>query len=122
MGSRVFKIVFIRDGIYNVSYSSSYRGDNVQVVQPSIEALQEFNIQTNASSAEFGRSSGALINAVVRSGSNSVRGSAYEFLRNDAFDANNFFSNSFGTPKPVLHRNQSGSAVGGPILRDRLFW
>src|SRR5204862_7823366 len=60
--------------------------------------------------------------AVIHSGSNSVRGSTYEFLRNDAFDANNFFSNSFGTSKPVLQRNQFGFAVGGPIIRDKLFW
>src|SRR6266480_7788953 len=74
-GNRVFNNVFLLDGVDNISYSSSYRGENVQVVQPSIEALQEFKIQTNGYSAEFGRSSGAVINAAVRSGSNAVRGS-----------------------------------------------
>src|SRR6266850_3521914 len=64
-GNRVFNNVFLLDGVDNVSYSSSYRGENVQVVQPSIEALQEFRIQTNAYGAEFGRSSGALVNAVI---------------------------------------------------------
>ena len=60
-GNRVFNNVFLLDGVDNLSYSSSYRGENVQVVQPSIEALQEFRIQTNASSAEFGRGAGAIV-------------------------------------------------------------
>ena len=67
-GNRVFNNVFLLDGVDNVSYSSSYRGENVQVIQPSIEALEEFKIQTNAYSAEFGRSSGGVINAAIRSG------------------------------------------------------
>jgi hypothetical protein len=65
----------------------------VQLVQPSIEALQEFKIQLNAYSAEFGRSSGAVVNATIKSGTNNIHGSLYEFLRNDALDANNFLSN-----------------------------
>src|SRR6266566_2789709 len=121
-GNRVFNNVFLLDGVDNVSYSSSYRGENAQIVQPSIEALQEFKIQTNAYSAEFGRSAGAVINAAVRSGSNAIHGSIYEFLRNDALDANNFFSNKFGSPKPVRHRNQFGFAVGGPVVKNKLFW
>ena len=121
-GNRVFNNVFLLDGVDNISYSSSYRGENVQIVQPSIEALQEFKIQTNAYSAEFGRGSGAVINAAIRSGSNSIHGSVYEFLRNDALDANNFFSNAFGAPKPVRHRNQFGAAVGGPIVKNKVFW
>src|SRR5437016_175889 len=121
-GNRAFNNTFLLDGVDNVSYSSSYRGENVQVVQPSIEALQEFKIQTNAYSAEFGRSAGAVINAATRSGSNSIRGSLYEFLRNDALDANNFFSNAFGAPKPERRRNQFGAAAGGPMVKDRVFW
>jgi len=121
-GNRVFNNVFLLDGVDNLSYSSSYRGENVQVVQPSIEALQEFRIQTNAYSAEFGRSSGAVVNVATRSGSNSIRGSVYEFLRNDALDANNFFSNAFGAPKPVRQRNQFGAALGGPAVKDKVFW
>ncbi len=121
-GNRVFNNVFLLDGVDNISYSSSYRGENVQIVQPSIEALQEFKIQTNAFSAEFGRSSGAVINAAIRSGSNSIHGSVFEFLRNDALDANNFFSNAFGSSKPVRRRNQFGGALGGPIVKDKVFW
>jgi Carboxypeptidase regulatory-like domain/TonB dependent receptor len=121
-GNRTFNNVFLLDGVDNISYSNSFRGENVQLVQPSVEALQEFKIQTNAYSAEFGRSSGAVVNAVIKSGTNSLRGSVYEFLRNDALDANNFFSNALGAPKPKRERNQFGAAVGGPLVRNRTFW
>jgi hypothetical protein len=121
-GNRTFNNVFLLDGVDNISYSNSFRGENVQLVQPSIEALQEFKIQTNAYSAEFGRSSGAVVNATIKSGTNSIRGSVYEFLRNDVLDANNFFSNALGAPKPRRQRNQFGAAVGGPLIKNRTFW
>ena len=121
-GNRTFNNVFLLDGVDNISYSNSFRGENVQLVQPSIEALQEFKIQTNAYSAEFGRSSGAVVNATIKSGTNSIRGSVYEFLRDDSLDANNFFSNALGAPKPKRERNQFGAAVGGPLVRNRTFW
>jgi hypothetical protein len=121
-GNRVFSNVFQLDGVDNVSYSNSFRGENVQLVQPSIEALQEFKIQTNAYSAEYGRGSGAVINATIKSGTNTLRGSVYDFFRNDALDANNFFSNALGAPKPKRERNQFGAAVGGPLVRNRTFW
>jgi hypothetical protein len=121
-GNRTFNNVFLLDGVDNISYSNSFRGENVQLVQPSIEALQEFKIQTNAYSAEFGRSSGAVVNATIKSGTNVVRGSAYGFLRNDALDANNFFSKLLGAPKPKRERNQFGGAAGGPLIRNRTFW
>ena len=121
-GNRAFNNVFLLDGVDNISYSNSFRGENVQLVQPSIEALQEFKIQTNAYSAEFGRSSGAVVNATIKSGTNSVRGSVYEFIRDDALDANNFFSNLLGAPKPVRKRDQFGGAAGGPLIRNRTFW
>jgi hypothetical protein len=121
-GNRTFNNVFLLDGVDNISYSNSFRGENVQLVQPSIEALQEFKIQTNAYSAEFGRSSGAVVNATIKSGTNNVRGSAYEFLRNDGLDANNFFSNALSAPKPRRRRNQFGAAVGGPVVKNRTFW
>jgi hypothetical protein len=121
-GNRTFNNVFLLDGVDNISYSNSFRGENVQLVQPSVEALQEFKIQTNAYSAEFGRSSGAVINATIKSGTNAIRGAVYEFLRNDVLDANNFFSNALGAPKPVRKRNQFGAAVGGPLVKNRTFW
>ena len=121
-GNRVFMNAFLLDGVDNTSYSNSFRGDNVQVVQPSVEALQEFKIQTNAYAAEFGRSAGAVINATIRSGTNSFKGTVYEFLRNDAFDASNFFAKLAGQEKPLRRRNQFGVAFGGPITKDRTFF
>ncbi len=121
-GNRTFNNVFLLDGVDNISYSNSFRGENAQLVQPSIEALQEFKIQTNAYSAEYGRSSGAVINATIKSGTNAIRGSVYEFLRNEKLDANNFFSNALGQPKPIRKRNQFGAAVGGPLVKNRTFW
>jgi len=120
-GNRVFSNNFLLDGVDNGSYSNSFRGENVQLIQPSVDALQEFKIQTNAYPAEDGRGSGAIINATLRSGTNQIRGSAYEFLRNDALDANNYFLNAAGEPRPVRKRNQFGAAVGGPIVRSRTF-
>jgi hypothetical protein len=121
-GNRTFNNVFLLDGVDNISYSNSFRGENVQLVQPSIEALQEFKIQTNAYSAEYGRSSGAVVNATIKSGTNALRGSVYEFLRHDGLDANNFFSNALSSPKPRRRRNQFGAAAGGPLVRNRTFW
>ncbi len=120
-GNRAFNNAFQLDGVDNVSYSNSFRGINMQVVQPSVEALQEFKIQTNAYSAEFGRSSGALINAVIKSGTNNLHGSTYEFHRNDNLDAANFFSNKAGAAKPFRLRNQFGATLGGPIVKNKTF-
>src|SRR6266700_4932050 len=120
-GNRAFQNAFQLDGVDNTSYSNSFRGLNVQVIQPSVEALQEFKIQTNAYSAEFGRSAGALVNAVIKSGTNSLHGSVYEFLRNSQLDASNFFANKAGLAKPFRQRNQFGAAAGGPIIKNKTF-
>src|SRR5262249_39746982 len=120
-GNRAFQNAFQLDGVDHTSYSNSFRGLNAQVIQPSVEALQEFKIQHNAYSAEFGRSAGALINAVTRSGSNDLHGSVYEFLRNSEMDASNFFANKAGLKKPFRQRNQFGASAGGPIIRDKTF-
>jgi hypothetical protein len=86
-----------------------------------VEAILEFQVLTNAYSAEFGRSAGGVINAVTRSGTNTMHGSAFEFLRNDALDARNFFDPP-GAPKPDFTRHQFGAVVGGPIKSDRTFY
>ena len=95
-GNRTFNNVFLLDGVDNMSYSNSFRGENVQLVQPSIEALQEFKIQTNAYSAEYGRSAGALVNAVIRSGRTASTAASTNFSATTALDAKNFFSKKPG--------------------------
>ncbi len=88
----------------------------------SIDAVQEVHIQTSTYAPEFGRMPGAQVSVVTRSGTNELHGSVYEFLRNDAFDANDWFANSVMLDKPPLHHNQFGGTVGGPILRDKTFF
>src|SRR5215472_13341500 len=120
-GNRAFQNSFLLDGVDNNSYATSYRGNNAQVLQPSVEALQEFKIQTNAYSAEFGRSAGAVVNAIFKSGTNELHGSAYEFFRNRSLDSANFFFNNSGAEKPFRLRNQFGGTLGGPIVKNRTF-
>jgi len=92
------------------------------VIFPSVDALDEFKMQTSTYSAEFGRSLGGVVNLQIKSGANQSHGSVFEFLRNDAFDANNFFNNRAGRPKPDFSQHQFGGTLGGPIVRDRTFY
>jgi Carboxypeptidase regulatory-like domain len=92
------------------------------VIFPSVDALDEFKLQTSTYSAEFGRSLGGVVNIQIKSGANALRGSVFEFHRNDAFDANNFFNNRAGRPKPEFKQNQFGGTLGGPIFRDKTFF
>jgi len=84
-----------------------------------VDAIEEFSVLTNNYSAEYGKTSGGVVNAISRSGTNKFHGSAYEFLRNSALDARNFFDKGSISP---FHRNQFGAAVGGPIRKDRTFF
>ena len=92
------------------------------VVFPSVDALDEFKLQTSTYSAEFGRSLGGVVNLQIKSGTNKLRGSAFEFHRNDAFDANNFFNNKANRAKPDFKQNQFGGTLGGSIFKDRTFF
>ena len=112
---------FILDGIDNNSYGTSNQGFSNQVVQVSPDAVEEFKVQTNNFSAEFGRAGGAVVNATFRSGTNQYRGTAWEFYRDTALNATGFFKPSSGQ-KPTLNRNQFGGVFGGPIARDRAFF
>jgi hypothetical protein len=85
-------------------------------IEPIIDALQEFRVQSTNYSAEFGSEAGGQINAVIKSGTNGFHGALWEFLRNDKLDANNFFSNRTGTARAPFHRNQFGPAAGGPVI------
>ena len=89
---------------------------------PQQESVQEFKVQTNNLSAEFGRTAGAITNLTSKSGSNEFHGSVYEFLRNDVLDAGNFFDNKAGQPVSPLRQNQYGAAVGGPIVPNKTFF
>jgi hypothetical protein len=92
------------------------------VIFPSVDSLDEFKLQTSTYSAEFGRSLGGVVNLQIKSGTNAFRGSGFEFHRNDAFDANNFFNNKNNRPKPEFEQNQFGGTLGGPVFKDRTFF
>jgi hypothetical protein len=92
------------------------------VIFPSVDALEEFKLQTSTYSAEFGRSMGGVVNLQIKSGSNQFRGSAFEFMRNDSLDANNFFNNRAGRPRPDFSQHQFGGTLGGPIVKDKTFF
>ena len=114
---------FTIDGVDN-----NFMMMNSPGMSPSMDAIQEFRVLDNTS-AEFGRSAGASVNIVIKSGTSNLHGSLYEYLRNDKFDANDFFANKQGTGKVPFRQNQYGVAVGGPVLipkiyhgRDKTFW
>ena len=89
---------------------------------PSVDALQEFKIERSTYDAEYGRSGGGQINVVTKSGTNQFHGDAYEFLRNDKLDANDFFLNAAGVKRPPLRYNDFGYTIGGPIRKDKTFF
>ncbi len=90
-------------------------------VLPSVDAVQEFKVQTDNYSAEFGRSGSGVINLIYKSGTNDLHGSAFEFLRNSDMDANDFFSNRNGIPLQSFKRSQFGGTAGGPVYLPRLY-
>jgi hypothetical protein len=95
---------------------------NVVTLIPTQDAIQEFKVQTNNQGPEFGRTGGGIINFTTKSGTNSFHGSAYEFLRNKVLDANDFFLNAGGVKVPPFTQNQFGGNIGGPVVRDKLFF
>jgi hypothetical protein len=114
---------FLLDGARNVNYLRGLDNEQRDMIRPPLDALQEFTVQTSNYSAEFGASAGALVNAITRSGTNKWHGSVYDFIRNNAADAKNYFFNPVSTPrKPQLVQNQYGGSFGGPIKRDKLFF
>ncbi len=91
-------------------------------VFPSVDAIGEFKMMDSNYSAEFGRSLGNVVNVIYKSGTNSFHGSAYEFLRNSALDANSFFSNARGVALPSFKRHQFGGVINGPVIKDKTFF
>ena len=119
-GGRPTQNSYRLDGIIVNDYSNAGPG-SVLGQNLGVDAIQEFTVLTSDYSAEYGFTSGGVINAITRSGTNTFHGTAFEFLRNDKFDANTFFSNLNGLPKTELRRNQFGAAGGWKVLKDRLF-
>jgi hypothetical protein len=122
-GGRGDSITFLLDGGNNNNLLS-----NLAVFNPNPELVTEFRILTSNYTAEYGRNGGGIVSVVTKSGTNHLHGSAYDFLRNDALNANTFFNNRDGLPREILKRNQFGFTAGGPLYipkvvngKDRLF-
>src|SRR5579863_8472376 len=96
-------------------------GNNTPLV-PTQDAVQEFNVVTNSVPAEYGLFGGGVINMTTKSGTNTLHGSAYEYIRNRVFNANDYFNNRTGLPRPEFTQNQFGATVGGPIIHDKTFF
>ncbi len=116
---------FLLDGMDNNAYGESNQGFDNQIIQPTPDAVAQFQVVTNNESAEYGRSAGATINVATRSGTNQLHATLYEFLRNTDLNAFGYYHAVSGAhvfPKPGFNRNQFGADFGGPILMNRLFW
>jgi hypothetical protein len=113
-GSQGTQTEYLMDGADNTDSFS-----NVNLPFPFPDALQEFSVQTSGLAAQYGFHPGAVVNVVTRAGTNAYHGTVFEFLRNNFFDATNYFSQ---TVKDTLKRNQFGGAIGGPIVHDKLFF
>ena len=123
-GGRADSVTFLLDGGVNNNLLS-----NLVVFTPNPDVIAEFRILTSNYTAEYGRNGGGIVSAVTRSGTNAYHGNLFEFVRNDAFNANSFFNNRDGLPREVLKRNQFGFTIGGPITvpkvvkgKDRFFF
>ena len=119
-GSRPTQSITLLDGT-NINSFFYRAGSGVGGRNLGVDAIREFRLLTNNYSAEYGRTNGAVINVVTRSGGNALHGSAFEFLRNAALDAKNFFDDP-NEPTPHFVRNQFGGSIGGPIVQDRTFF
>jgi hypothetical protein len=124
-GARAYQDNFMLDGVDNNSNLADLFNNTSYSVEPSVDGLQEFKVQTNDYSAEFSRGNGAVVNAVTKSGTNQLHGDAWEFLRNNGLDSRNFFSPTV----PIYKQNQFGFTLGGPVVlphvyngRDRTFF
>ena len=119
-GARALENSYLLDGVDNRNWIMGNTG-SAQIIQPIIDTIQEFKVQTANFSAEFGQAAGGVVNVTTKSGTNSLHGDIFEFLRNSRMDATPFFEPA-GQPKPLLIQNQFGATSGGPIVRDRTFF
>jgi hypothetical protein len=116
-GGREDSVTYLLDGGNNNSLL-----DNNFVFNPNPDAVAEFRVLESDYTAEYGRNGGGIISVVTKSGTNQFHGSAFDFLRNDALDANSFINNRNDLPRQDLKRNQFGATFGGPIVKDKLFF
>jgi outer membrane receptor protein involved in Fe transport len=116
-GGRQDSVNYLLDGGNNTSLMT-----NAVVLNPNPDMIAEFKILTNNYTAEYGRNSGGVVSVVTKSGTNQLHGSLFEYFRNEDMNANDYFSNAAGLPRPILKRNQFGGTFGGPIKKDKLFY
>ncbi len=120
-GNRTLQNDYLLDGVDNNSHATSYRGDRVDVILPSVDAVQEFKVQSNGYSAEYGHSAGAVVNVTIKNGTNQFHGTAWEFFRNNDMDAHGWTPTLRGR-KPEVRFNLYGANIGGPIRKDKTFF
>ena len=113
---------YLLDGIDNNSNAVDFLNGTNYIVLPPLDAIAEFKVQTADFSAELGRAAGAVLNATVKSGTNGIHGAVWEFFRNDVLDAADWFEDNAGIKKGELRQNQFGGAIGGPIVKNKLFY
>ena len=113
---------YLLDGIDNNSDNVDFLNGTNFVVLPPPDALSEFKVQTSDYSAELGRAAGAVLNATIKSGTNEIHGDVWEFFRNDVLDAADWFENNAGIKKGELRWNQFGGSIGGPIIKNKIFY
>lgn len=113
---------YLLDGIDNNSNAVDFLNGTNFIVLPPVDAISEFKVQTADFSAELGRSAGAVMNATIKSGTNHIHGAVWEFFRNDKLDAADWFEDNAGIKKGALRQNQFGGSIGGPIIRDKVFF
>jgi hypothetical protein len=121
-GARALQNNFLLDGVDNNSISENVQELTSQVSRPSVDAIQEFKVVTSPYSAEYGRSPGAAVSVSTKSGTNSLRGTGYEYFRNEAMDSIDYLSKRANAPKAANQQNQYGGNLGGPIIKDNAFF
>jgi len=121
-GNRSLQNNFLLDGVANNSFSTNVQELTTQISRPSVDAISEFKVITSPYAAEYGWAPGASVVVNTKSGTNAIRGTAYDFFRNDSLDTINYFAKAANQPKPTNKQNQFGGNLGGPVVRNRIFF